>query len=98
MLPDLSYFHFLRPGWALLILPWLALFLLRSYRENQPDMFGGIIAPHLLEHPMASIAAGELHRGDVITSGARVARSDVLHAELASDPLHVDGAALVGKA
>ena len=53
MLPDLNaleYFHFLRPAWALLLLPWLALVWAQSKRSLKRDMFGGIIAPHLLEH------------------------------------------------
>jgi Ca-activated chloride channel family protein len=49
-LTNLEYFHFLRPAWALLLLPWIILFAVRNRRENRPDMFGGIIAPHLLEH------------------------------------------------
>ncbi|KAA1191772.1 VWA domain-containing protein [Pseudohalioglobus sediminis] len=53
MLPDLAaleHFHLLRP-WALLLLVpglWLVVMLLK--RQQQKDMFGGIIAPHLLEH------------------------------------------------
>ena len=53
MLPDihaLEYFHFLRPAWALLLLPWLALVVMQNRRQTNRDMFGGIIAPHLLEH------------------------------------------------
>ena len=53
MLPDLNalaYFHFLRPEWALLLLPWLAMVLVHRKISAQRDMFGGIIAPHLLEH------------------------------------------------
>jgi Ca-activated chloride channel family protein len=53
MLPDLSaleYFHFLRPAWALAIIPWLLITLLQNRRQASRDMFGGIIAPHLLEH------------------------------------------------
>ena len=53
MLPDLNaleYFHFLRPAWALLLLPWLAVLWAQSKRSLKRDMFGGIIAPHLLEH------------------------------------------------
>ena len=53
MLPDLAsleYFHFLRPLWLLLLIPWLLLIRLGGSRRNQKDMFGGIIAPHLLEH------------------------------------------------
>ena len=48
--PVIEHFHFLRPFWAVLLIPWVILFILRNRRENQPDMFGGIIAPHLLEH------------------------------------------------
>lgn len=53
MLPDLAsleYFHFLRPTWLLLLVPWLLLIQLSRHRRNHKDMFGGIIAPHLLEH------------------------------------------------
>lgn len=53
MLPDLTaleYFHFLRPAWALLLIPWLALVIMQNRRQSSRDMFGGIIAPHLLEH------------------------------------------------
>ena len=53
MLPDLSaleYFHFLRPAWALLLIPWLAMVLGAEQAQSSRDMFGGIIAPHLLEH------------------------------------------------
>ncbi|MEZ5504129.1 MAG: VWA domain-containing protein [Halioglobus sp.] len=53
MLPDVSaleHFHFLRPAWALLLLPWFAIVLTHNRQRNRRDMFGGIIAPHLLEH------------------------------------------------
>ena len=53
MLPDLdalAYFHFLRPGWLLLVAAWLLLITLAFRRQDEKDMFGGIIAPHLLEH------------------------------------------------
>lgn len=53
MLPDLAaleHFHFLRPAWALAIIPWLLITLVQNRREASRDMFGGIIAPHLLEH------------------------------------------------
>lgn len=46
----LEYFHFLRPAWALVIVPWLLIVLVQNRREASRDMFGGIIAPHLLEH------------------------------------------------
>ena len=53
MLPDLAalqYFHFLRPAWALLLIPWLAMVIMQNRQRDSRDMFGGIIAPHLLEH------------------------------------------------
>ena len=53
MLPDLAaleHFHFLRPAWALLLLPWLLIAIAQRRRQEARDMFGGIIAPHLLEH------------------------------------------------
>ncbi|MFT5710771.1 MAG: Ca-activated chloride channel family protein [Halioglobus sp.] len=53
MLPDLNaleYFHFLRPAWGLLVIPWIFVFSMLNKVESGRDMFGGIIAPHLLEH------------------------------------------------
>lgn len=53
MLPELAaleYFHFLRPAWGLLFIPWLVLIWGQRQRRVQRDMFNGIIAPHLLEH------------------------------------------------
>ena len=53
MLPDagaLEYFHFLRPAWALAFIPLLAIIWGLRRRQSSRDMFGGIIAPHLLEH------------------------------------------------
>ena len=53
MLPELNaleHFHFLRPGWALLTIPWVAMVLMQRRRHETRDMFGGIIAPNLLEH------------------------------------------------
>lgn len=53
MLPDLNaleHFHLLRPGWLAFVVIWLALITLAFRRRDEKDMFGGIIAPHLLEH------------------------------------------------
>ncbi len=53
MLPDLNaleHFHFLRPAWALAFIPWLAIVWELTRRQSGRDMFGGIIAPHLLQH------------------------------------------------
>ena len=53
MLPDLAtleYFHFLRPAWGLLMVPWIFVFLMLNKLQSDKEMFGGIIAPHLLEH------------------------------------------------
>ena len=46
----LEPFHFLRPTWALLLIPWLAMVVIRHQQRDKRDMFGGIIAPHLLQH------------------------------------------------
>ena len=46
----LEHFHFLRPSWALLLIPWLVMVLIRNQQRSRQDMFGGIIAPHLLQH------------------------------------------------
>ena len=46
----LQYFHFLRPEWGLLLIPWLAMVLVQNRQRADRDMFGGIIAPHLLQH------------------------------------------------
>ena len=53
MLPDLNtleYFHFLRPAWGLFLIPWIFVFFMLNKMKSGRDMFGGIIAPHLLEH------------------------------------------------
>lgn len=53
MLPELDalkYFHLLRPEWGLLVVPWLAMVLMQNRQRADRDMFGGIIAPHLLQH------------------------------------------------
>jgi Ca-activated chloride channel family protein len=53
MLPDLTafeHFHFLRPEWALLLIPWLAMVWVQNRRQQSRDRFGDIIAPHLLKH------------------------------------------------
>ncbi len=53
MLPDfagLEHFHFLRPAWALAAIPWLVITLALRRRQTSYASFGGIIAPHLLEH------------------------------------------------
>ncbi|RLQ21822.1 VWA domain-containing protein [Seongchinamella sediminis] len=49
-LPALEYFHLLRPGWLLLLVPAVALNVYILRRQDSSDMFSGIIAPHLLEH------------------------------------------------
>lgn len=49
-LAALEHFHFLRPWWALAIIPWVAISMMQGRRQASRDMFGGIIAPHLLEH------------------------------------------------
>lgn len=53
MLPDLNaleYFHFLRPAFALLLIPIIGIAIAQRRKNTQRDRFGGIIAPHLLDH------------------------------------------------
>ncbi|MEM9254273.1 MAG: VWA domain-containing protein [Pseudomonadota bacterium] len=53
MLPEfaqLEHFHFLRPAWVLLLIPWCLIALAQRRRGHRRDMFGDIIAPHLLDH------------------------------------------------
>lgn len=50
LLPDLSHFHFLRPGWGLLLLPTSLLLWYLWHQGRQQQRFARIIAPHLLEH------------------------------------------------
>ena len=47
---ELAAFHFLRPEWSLLILPTLMLLWYLWRQPGEPQRFGSIIAPHLLEH------------------------------------------------
>ena len=49
-LPALEHFHFLRPWWALSMLPFAVFARVLRGRLKDRDMFDGIIAPHLLEH------------------------------------------------
>lgn len=49
-LAALQHFHFLRPQWALLLIPWVAIVWMQNRQRASRDMFGGIIAPHLLQH------------------------------------------------
>lgn len=53
MWPDLAalgHFHFLRPEWGLILLPWLFIVMVMNRRAESHDQFGDIIAPHLLHH------------------------------------------------
>ncbi len=42
----LTYFHFLRPWWAVLIVPWALIILVMNRRAEGNTQFEGIIAPH----------------------------------------------------
>jgi Ca-activated chloride channel homolog len=53
MLPELAaleHFHFLRPAFFLLLVPLIAISIAQNRKHAERDRFGGIIAPHLLEH------------------------------------------------
>jgi Ca-activated chloride channel family protein len=45
----IEHFHFLRPAWALLLLPTLVIIAVQWRREDQSRPWQKIIAPHLLE-------------------------------------------------
>jgi Ca-activated chloride channel family protein len=45
-----QHFHFMRPAWALILIPWVFIFVVMNRRQSGDDRFAGIIAPHLLQH------------------------------------------------
>ena len=88
----LSHFHFLRPAWGLLLLPWLAIIWMMGKKETSRDMFGGIIAPHLLEHLRVERFYSPLAKSEaVLPAGTGVVahcadRSQLAPAALAAEP------------
>lgn len=46
----MEYFHFLRPTWGLMLIPYGFIIWMTRRLDANKDMFGGIIAPHLLAH------------------------------------------------
>lgn len=46
----LSQFHFLRPWWALFLVPIVIVVLLQFKKNQMSQRWHGIIAPHILEH------------------------------------------------
>ena len=47
---NLSQFHFLRPWWALAVIPVLVVLLIQFKRADVVKRWQTIIAPHLLQH------------------------------------------------
>ena len=43
-------FHLLRPLWLLALIPVAAIFAMLLWRQNPRAQWGGVIAPHLLQH------------------------------------------------
>lgn len=101
MLPDieaLQHFHFLRPAFALFLIPWLVLLLLQKRKSASNDMFGGIIAPHLLEHLRLKRVATSWFNPRSVSSAFILLILVVLLGpswRQQSSPLHKDEAALV---
>lgn len=54
----LQHFHFLRPAFALILVPVIVIAWVRLRYRDRREMFDGIIAPHLLEH----LRLGQLQR------------------------------------
>lgn len=101
MLPDwdaLSHFHFLRPYFAALLLPWAFMFFLQRQRADDSERFGGIIAPHLLEHlRLRRVAASWFNPRSVTTLFALLMLVMLMGPTWRQQPspLHEDEAALV---
>ncbi|MFT6989802.1 MAG: Ca-activated chloride channel family protein [Paraglaciecola sp.] len=49
-LHTLSQFHFLRPWWALTLIPFVVVLLLQFKKNQISQRWHGIIAPHILKH------------------------------------------------
>jgi len=50
-MPDAAVtFHLLRPLWMLALIPVAAIFAMLLWRQNPRAQWGGVIAPHLLQH------------------------------------------------
>ena len=51
-------FHLLRPLWLLALIPVAAIFAMLLWRQNPRAQWGGVIAPHLLQHLIVQPARG----------------------------------------
>jgi len=71
-MPDLAqlvgYFHFLRPQWAVLFVLFFAIRWVMRKRQRSVALFGGIIAPHLLEHLRLNHFASRLINPDSVST------------------------------
>ena len=63
-----EYFHFLRPQWAVLFLLFFAIRWVMRRRQRSLALFGGIIAPHLLEHLRLKHFASRLINPDSVST------------------------------
>ena len=101
MLPDwdaLAHFHFLRPYFALLVVPWALMFFMQRQRANESERFGGIIAPHLLQHlRLRRVATSWFNPRSVTTVFALLTLIMLMGPTWRQQPspLHEDEAALV---
>lgn len=101
MLPEadvFAHFHFLRPGFALLLLPWIAILVLQRRRYRARERFDGIIATHLLEHlRLRGIAASWFNPRSITTVFSLLMLVVLMGPSWRQQPspLHEDEAALV---
>ena len=63
-----EYFHFLRPQWGALFLVFFAIRWVMRRRQRSLALFGGIIAPHLLEHLRLRHFANRLINPDSVSA------------------------------
>ncbi|MEP0201275.1 MAG: VWA domain-containing protein [Halioglobus sp.] len=63
-----EYFHFLRPQWGALLPLFFAIRWVMRKRQRSLALFGGIIAPHLLEHLRLNHFANRLINPDSVST------------------------------
>lgn len=101
MLPDwetTSHFHFLRPWFALFLIPWACLLYLQNHNRANREMFGGIIAPHLLKHlRLKPLSAGVFNPRNTATAFALIVLVVLMGPSWRQQPspLHEDETALL---
>ena len=57
----MTEFHFLRPWWLLMIIPWLGLFWSLWRQQPRLEAWAAVCDRHLLEHLMQAKRQGRRH-------------------------------------